>query len=324
MAGDDDELIQFRLSSAAYTTGGQLDEFLEVWGRKMLRMEIEPLEGNPLQIDAVLRALPDFAMSSGPRSPMRTRHTKELVDNDDLILIVVAQGTGELNQHGRVATIGSGEAVLMANGAPASFIMPTPTRTIAYRFNRNLLRPYISNLDDLVARPIAAESQALRLLVGYADILNDQDALATADLRRSVARHMHDLVALLLGGSEEPRLAGLRAARLKTVKDDVLRRVAQRGLSVGEIARSQQISERYIRQLFAAEGTSFTDFVRDARLTHAYRRLTDPSQLQHPINLIAYESGFGDLSYFNRAFRQRYNMTPSDARVIARPSGARP
>jgi len=108
---------------------------------------------------------------------------------------------------------------------------------------------------------------------------------------------------------------------LKTVKDDILRRIAQRSLSVGEIARNQQISERYIRQLFAAEGTSFTDFVREARLACAYRMLTDRSQLLRPINLIAYESGFADLSYLNRAFRRRYNMTPSDAREIARSSG---
>ena len=73
-----------------------------------------------------------------------------------------------------------------------------------------------------------------------------------------------------------------------------------------------------MRKLFAGEGTTFTDFVREARLARARRMLTDPHQSNRPIHVIAYESGFGDLSYFNRAFRQRYGMTPSDARELAR------
>jgi len=73
-----------------------------------------------------------------------------------------------------------------------------------------------------------------------------------------------------------------------------------------------------MRKLFAIEGTTFTDFVREPRLARAYRMLTDRFQIHRPIDVIAYESGFGDLSYFNRAFRQRYNMTPSDARELAR------
>ena len=32
---------------------------------------------------------------------------------------------------------------------------------------------------------------------------------------------------------------------------------------------------------------------------------------------IAAEAGFTNLSYFNRAFRRRYNMTPSDMRKAA-------
>ena len=61
--------------------------------------------------------------------------------------------------------------------------------------------------------------------------------------------------------------------------------------------------------------------MREARLDRAHRILTDPAQMQRPINAIAYENGFGDLSYFNRTFRQRYGMTPSEARELARQSG---
>jgi len=36
-----------------------------------------------------------------------------------------------------------------------------------------------------------------------------------------------------------------------------------------------------------------------------------------PIALIAFDAGFADLSTFNRAFRRRFGMTPSEMRRSA-------
>lgn len=312
-----DQLMQFRISSAPFAASGQLDAFLEVWGRKMLRMDIEPWHDHPLQIDAVLRSLPNLAMASGLRSPMRVHRTPDLIEDDDLLLIVMARGAGRLNQYGRAVGIGQGEAVLYANGTPAIFEMPVPSSTITYRFKRDLLQARVANLDDLVARPIAPDEPALRLLASYSGVLDQHSALATAELRRAVSAHMYELAALLLDGKSEPPAAGVRAARLHALKQDIRARITQSSLSVDEIARSQQISERYIRRLFADDGTTFTDFVREARLEQAWRMLTVPSRPHRSVSAIAHESGFADLSYFNRAFRKRYGMTPSDARALS-------
>jgi AraC-like DNA-binding protein len=35
------------------------------------------------------------------------------------------------------------------------------------------------------------------------------------------------------------------------------------------------------------------------------------------VSSIALDAGFGDISYFNRAFRRRYGATPSDVRAQA-------
>jgi AraC-like DNA-binding protein len=42
--------------------------------------------------------------------------------------------------------------------------------------------------------------------------------------------------------------------------------------------------------------------------------LADPARLGLKVSEIAYSVGFADLSYFNRTFRLRFGMTPSDAR----------
>jgi AraC-like DNA-binding protein len=42
--------------------------------------------------------------------------------------------------------------------------------------------------------------------------------------------------------------------------------------------------------------------------------LCEPQATPAAIATIAYDVGFGDLSYFNRCFRRRYGMTPREVR----------
>ncbi len=67
----------------------------------------------------------------------------------------------------------------------------------------------------------------------------------------------------------------------------------------------------FMRYFKETMGTSFVDYLRDYRLTIASRLLTtsDSSILD-----IAAESGFENLSYFNRVFKQKYSMTPRQFR----------
>jgi AraC-like DNA-binding protein len=43
--------------------------------------------------------------------------------------------------------------------------------------------------------------------------------------------------------------------------------------------------------------------------------LCDSRQAHRSISEIALSSGFGDVSYFNRAFRRRYGASPSEVRT---------
>jgi AraC-like DNA-binding protein len=111
---------------------------------------------------------------------------------------------------------------------------------------------------------------------------------------------------------------GIRAARLRAIKADIVDNLSHRELSVGLLAARHRISPRYVRMLFESEGQSFSEFVLAKRLDHAFRALTDPRLADRTISAIAFDAGFGDLSYFNRAFRRAYGATPSDIRATAR------
>jgi AraC-like DNA-binding protein len=62
--------------------------------------------------------------------------------------------------------------------------------------------------------------------------------------------------------------------------------------------------------LFQDEGKTFSEFVCEARLQRARRMLASPRFCGRKIADIAFSCGFGDISYFNRKFRERYSASP--------------
>jgi AraC-like DNA-binding protein len=103
----------------------------------------------------------------------------------------------------------------------------------------------------------------------------------------------------------------IRTARLELVKKDILQRLKEPGLGVEDVARRQGISVRYLHKLFETERESFSEYVRERRIELAYRMLQNSSG-ERRISAIAFDCGFGDISNFNRAFRRRYGITPSE------------
>jgi AraC-like DNA-binding protein len=147
-------------------------------------------------------------------------------------------------------------------------------------------------------------------------------SLATPELRRLAVTHVHDLTALALGASRDAaeiaKGRGLRAARLNAIKTDICASLDDPNLSLRTLAARHQVTPRYVQALFESEGATFSQFLLNARLARVHRSLRDPLQDARAIGTIAYEAGFGDLSYFNRAFRRRYGATPSDIRETDR------
>lgn len=283
-----------------------------------MQLEIEPYPDHPFELDFNIRSFSGFAMATGWLSPTRNTHTSAMVEDDDIVLVYTPHGSGTLSQNGRETLIEDGQATLVSNGSPGVFLGNKPSRLTNFRFSRAMLSPLATDVDAMLIQAISPDNPALRLLIGYAGVLRDNDALATPELRRSVALHMHDLASLVLGaardGAELAKKRGVRAARLHAIKDDVLANLARRNLSAETLAPRHGITPRYVNMLFEMEGVSLSEFVLGQRLARAHRMLGDSRLAERPISEIAFDVGFGDLSYFNRTFRRLYGATPSEIR----------
>jgi AraC-like DNA-binding protein len=89
------------------------------------------------------------------------------------------------------------------------------------------------------------------------------------------------------------------------------------GLTLAELAKTLEVGEPVLRRLINQElgYRNFNDFLHHHRLQEASQRLTSEDL---PILSIALECGYGSIGPFNRAFRQRFGVTPTEYRAAAR------
>lgn len=76
------------------------------------------------------------------------------------------------------------------------------------------------------------------------------------------------------------------------------------------------VSRAHLYRMFAADG-GVAKVVRERRLDAAHRELARPGSAPRSITQIAYDLGFSSSGQFLRAFRARFEMTPSEARQKA-------
>jgi AraC-like DNA-binding protein len=319
-AAHDDYLV-VRFSSADYAPRERLKAWREVYGRTLQKLDIEPLSVEGFRCRATIRRMPGLVMMVGRRSAAIYRRPREFVDHDDVGLTMGLTSDYQAHQFGRTLDMRRGEAIVLTGSAPAFLRVPTYGKYINLRVPLRALSPLVAGLDAAYGRAIPADNQALRLLSRYIGILEGTEGLSAADLRRQAITHIHDLMALAIGATRDAAevaiCRGVRAARLRAIKQDIANQLDQANLSVAVIAARHLVQPRYVQRLFESEGTTFTEYVLTQRLARARRLLCDPRYADHKISSIAFDAGFGDLSYFNRVFRRRYGAAPSEFRTAA-------
>jgi AraC-like DNA-binding protein len=91
---------------------------------------------------------------------------------------------------------------------------------------------------------------------------------------------------------------------------------ARTALSLGALAAILGTQEHVLRRVInrGLGFRNFNDFLHTHRLQEAAQRLRDPVQARLPVLTIALESGYGSIGPFNRAFRARFGVTPTQFR----------
>ncbi|BBK41687.1 transcriptional activator RhrA [Allostella vacuolata] len=230
----------------------------------------------------------------------------------DILMVRSMEGPLVVRQGGHAVTAEPGELVFLAAFLPFEWELPLGGRIDCARLPASAMRMADGQLGRVLLRAIPREFPPLQLLVTYGAYLLMRGPHSRQEAEMAQA-HFNELLPLVVGYLRGEAPPPARSARLGRIKGEIDAHLSHPDLTAGMIARMHGVTVRYVQRLFQDEGTTFSRFVLDRRLAAA-RRMIEQDDDRRPISTIAYEVGFGDLSYFNRAFRQRYGQAPSEVR----------
>ena len=130
-AAPDAQLTTLRFSTDTFAPRERLAAWHEIYGKSLLKVEIEPLERDKIHTDVLVRKLPGLGVMAGSRSAAVYRRSRNNIDNDDVILSINLAGDFEASQVGRTATMSRGDAVLVTGAEPGYVAMPSGGQSIS-------------------------------------------------------------------------------------------------------------------------------------------------------------------------------------------------
>lgn len=292
--------------SARLPAGERVEAFRSAFAGVMGGIDVEVAAGVPFKGRIVHCALPGALLATcfGAAARFRRSEPQEAGRAGEVLLLRPVGGAMPVRQGRREMLIAPGDAALLSLDAPFEYDATVPSRVDHLRMSARAVAR------DVDLRRAPAGDNRLLLLAHYAGaLMQGMIPLESERHARLAGNHIRDLAGVLFGLDGSGGGAPRPADRLAALKQQIGRELSRRDLSLESVAAAHGITPRYVQKLFEAEGTTFTAYVLEQRLEAARRMLEAP--VPRPVGAIAYEAGFGDLSYFNRSFRRRYGASPS-------------
>jgi AraC-like DNA-binding protein len=300
--------------------GPAYESWREEFCRRFCQLDAETATAERIECTVEISQVGSLSFGTAYGSSGSFIRTPSLLSDghDDLVLLTAIKGDALAVQRGRSIELRPSEMCLTSLDHIGESRLSEGGRYTALRMPRRDLMALSKNIEDKLATPLQG-SPALKNFIGeyYALCAGTAPALDLT-IQHVMARQMMELVGLMAetGGDAPPRTSGngFGVARLQLMQTQMLENLHDCRLTITSVARRACLSPRQVQRLFEQTGSTFSEFLLEQRLLLAHRRLSATGTRREKISAIAFDAGFSDLSYFNRSFRKRFGMTPSEWR----------
>ena len=311
-------------STSSYPEAERLEASLDIYAA-MANIDVSLPRGRAPDIETRIRLLPGVSIALIQCSPIIVnRRSRQLQDgNDDFALLLNPAGNApwrsQLAGVGEVEC-GPGAGCFSFNDRPGTIeFHGNRTYMLNICFSRALLGPLVGDLERASKTPHLSRETFAHLARCAIDLVKEPDLKGT-DILADTNRLL-DLAALSVGAPRDieitARHRGLKQARLRAVKADLRISAWHGDTSLSWLAKRHGVSPGYIRAMFEQEGQSFTDYVLGLRLERVFQCLSSAAHAHKKVADIVYEAGFNNPSWFYRAFKRRFGLTPGEVRELA-------
>lgn len=310
--------VQFReIVGRGLAAEGSLRAWRDEISRSVLGIDVRCVRDAVIDARVGIGQLRRLAITRLSLSPIEMIRSRELIGDGDagFSMSIIEDGQFLASQNGEEVLLRPGQAVILSAARPSNLLTQSGGVLWGLKFTADDLRHTGIDPQRFAGHRIDT-STTLKLLRSYAGtIAGALRAASPADVDM-YDRHMGDLIGATLRELDSRCLderGGIRLARRQSLIAYIEKNARDPDLTLARAARALDMSERSVQSLLAEVETCFSDLVRARRLETAYSALIADGQRRLRILDVAYESGFQDISTFNRLFRARYGMTPRQA-----------
>jgi AraC-like DNA-binding protein len=236
---------------------------------------------------------------------------------DGFLFAIQGQGTGTVEQNGRLVTMTRGHATIYDTETPYRLGFPDVMSETVLHLPRRVLDPRGTRSAEITARLIGPDNPALVALTAFMTSIV-QGPIRSAEEGRLIVEAAASLartVVALDGRANEPAPDENRLALRVRVHSFIDAHLADPGLTPETLAAAQHVSLRQLQVVLADVGESPAEIIRTKRLARAWSLLTTGGVA---VSTAAHRSGFTDTGTFTRAFSRCYGQSPSSLRRTVR------
>ncbi|MFB7900448.1 helix-turn-helix domain-containing protein [Streptomyces xiamenensis] len=263
-------------------------------------------------------------------APMETHRSAKLIRRSDpeaYQLMLTLRGGHRILQAGRDTACSPGEFMLYDSSRPWHG-WATNASGILLQFPRQILPLPQNGLRSLTAsRFPGRDGIAALLAVHIQRMAVDIASYTAADAERLASITMDLVAALCAAYLEREELLPQETHRhvlMLRILAFIEQHLSDPKISPADIAAAHYISVRHLHRLFQGKGTTVTATIRQRRLEHCRRDLTDPRYSDRTVVELAARWGLTDKAHFNRRFKEAYGDSPGryrHAHTVVSPRG---
>ena len=271
----------------------------------------------PGSVFSTLNASPQAFTARDPAMLMRT---------DSVTVFVLFDGVGQIDVGAETAAVSSGDIYLLDSSRQWKLALTSAFRACVIRLEKANFISRLMHTGKTDICKISSASGVGNIAFEFARAITFQLAsLGSEDLEQMEDALSTMLVASLAHKEEEDvsHSTSMQLSHLRRICRTIEARLTDPALSAVDIARSEQLSARYLQKLFASAGTTFGEYVKKRRLDRCRIDLFNKSLKHLTISELCFRWGFNDAANFSRAFHLEYGVSPKTYRSQPRLAGKR-
>ncbi len=254
-------------------------------------------------------------VSACAQTVMRSNRHIAKASEDYFLISIQTEGTGIISQDGRDAVLRPGDFALYDSTRPYQLAFKDNFEQIVLKLPTQNLKTLVKETHKLTATTVSGREGAGHLLISMIRTLRDDvedlqpaSALAVASgVLNIVSAGLHTLPSA--NQIHPSQLTQYHLARIKAFIDANL---FEPELSAAYIAAKLNLSTGHIHRIFQNDIGALGHYILNLRLEACGRELLSPMCQNKSVSAIAYSCGFNSAAHFSRAFKEKFELTPSE------------